>query len=128
MTRRKLLGFAVVFVVLVVGGACAQGAKHPLHGKWTFHMFGRDRILSFHKDQIVLTHTHAGDQGREYGRWDQKAKNLFTLRGKAGTLRIKFAFVGRDILKGKVVKCSDRSEIGAIISAHRIKPEKKDGE
>jgi hypothetical protein len=91
-------------------------------------MFGNDRILSFHKDQIVLTHTHAGDEGREYGRWDQKAKNLFTLRSKDGSFRVKFAFVDRDTLKGKVVKFHDRSEIGAIISAHRIKPKKKDGE
>jgi hypothetical protein len=123
---RTRIGLTAVLLLLLPCPAAA--AKHPLHGKWTFHMFGNDLILSFHKDQIVLTHTHAGDDGREFGRWDQKAKNLFTLRSKDGLFRIKFAFVGRDILKGKVVKCSDRSEIGTIISAHRIKDEKNDDE
>jgi hypothetical protein len=123
---RMRIGVAIALIFLLAAPGFA--GKHPLHGKWTFHMFGDDLILSFHKDQIVLQHTHAGDDGREYGRWDQKARNLFTLRSKDGLLRIKFVFVDRDTLKGKVLKATNRKHVGTIISAPRIKPEKKDGE
>jgi hypothetical protein len=114
---RTRIGLTATLLLLLASPAAA--GKHPLLGKWEFTMPRPETsvpdkaVYDFRKGgEVWLLQTSSGaakgKHNRKWGHWKQKAKNLFMFQSGSGHTRIVFAFLKRDLIKGKFVKPKDR--------------------
>jgi hypothetical protein len=126
---RTRIGLTAVLLVLLAGPAAA--GKHPLLGKWEFtvpskHSTVPDKyVYEFRKGGELWFRNSVTKTWKRWGHWKQKAKNFFMLQSGTGHTRIAFAFLKRDLIKGKFVKPEDRK--GQFVFGKPL-VEKKDGE
>jgi hypothetical protein len=109
---RARIGLTAALLLLLASPAAA--AKHPLLGKWEFTVPSKNASVpirygfDFRKGGELWMRPPGAETWRRWGNWKQKAKNRFMLQCTGGDTRIVFAFLKRDLIKGKFVKPEGR--------------------